>query len=162
MDDYEPSSDFLRAVAADVAPLSGSIFGDANLRLLIAMTGHEDTANRDWATFLLAQCELDGEEIRQALLRAASDDKGAVGAEALVGLARRDRALALPLVRQALARDSVHVPLFEAAAIIADPVLIGALQRFAGPPGASVDPEIAYAIKACQAGRQREQSKQAG
>lgn len=156
MGDDEPESDFLKCVAAEVAPLSGSIFGDANLRLLIAMTSHEHTVNRDWATFLLAQSGLDGEDIREALLRAASDEHGATSAEALLGLARRDRGLALPLVREALARDQVNMPLFEAAAVITDPALVDDLRRFAGPPGSDVDPDIAYAIEACAAGRQRE------
>lgn len=70
---YQPPSDFLRGIVADNVPLSGSEFGEANLRLLIEMMRDEDRANRDWATFLLAQQEeIDTPEVRQhfSMLRA--------------------------------------------------------------------------------------------
>jgi hypothetical protein len=55
---YEPSSDFLKAVAAEQVPLSGSAFADVNMRQLIAMTRDDDVFNRDWATMLLASRKL--------------------------------------------------------------------------------------------------------
>jgi hypothetical protein len=134
MDRYEPTSDFLTAVINDDAPLSGSIFGDANLCRLIAMTRDPDKSNRDWATFLLAQSDFDDDAIRQALLRAAGDDDEVVRAEAIVGLARRDRDLALPLIKQALTARSVPHPIFEAAAYAAVPALVDDLRRFASHP----------------------------
>ncbi|MCU6453914.1 lyase [Sphingomonas sp. A2-49] len=125
---YEPASDFLKAVAAEEVPLAGSSFADANLRRLIAMTRDDDVSNRDWATMLLASEESDTSEIREALLSAANDENDVVREEALVGIARRDRALALPLVLEALSGDSAGMPLFEAAALVADPALVGVLR----------------------------------
>lgn len=87
---YEPASDFLKAVIAEDVPLSGSPLGEANLRLLIAMTRDDDRSNRDWATFLLSQEDADTPEIRSALRSAADDEDDYVRAEALLGLARRD------------------------------------------------------------------------
>lgn len=125
---YRPASDFLASVAADEVPLFGSEFADANLQRLIAMTRHEDRSNRDWATFLLSQQELDTPQVRQALVLAANDDDYDVRAEALFGLAQRDRALALPFAKAALMNDQASMPVFEAAAFIADPTLVELLR----------------------------------
>lgn len=95
---YEPSSDFLRAIIADEVALSGGEFAEANLNRLIAFTRDPDRANRDWATLLLSQETGDTPSIRAALLEAAEDDDVIVRAEAALGLAMRDRDLALPYV----------------------------------------------------------------
>jgi HEAT repeat protein len=151
---YQPASDFLIAVINEEAPLSGSIFGDANLRHLIAMTRDPDRSNRDWATFLVAQHDADDDVIRHALLRAASDDDEVVRAEAIIGLARRDRHLALPLIKQAFAAEYVSYPIFEAAAYVADPALVEDLRRFAAPSDDStLDSMIAEALAACESGK---------
>lgn len=150
---YEPPSEFLRAVINEDAPLAGSDFAAANLRRLIKMTGDEDPANRDWATLLLAQQDLDSPEIREALLRAAEDDIDAVRAEAILGVAQRDKSLALPLVQKELARTSVAMPIFEAAALVADPSLVDDLRAFAQPSGDDfLDGLALEALKACEAG----------
>lgn len=130
---YEPASDFLRVVAAEEAPLSGSAFADANMRQLIALTRDDDLSNRDWATMLLASEEADTPEIRDALLSAANDENEIVRAEALVGIARRDPRLALPLVLKALSGKWAAMPLFEAAALVADPALVDALRPWTEP-----------------------------
>lgn len=130
---YEPASDFLKAVIAEEVPLSGSDFADANMQRLISLTRDDDLSNRDWATMLLASQEADTPEIRKALLSAANDANDIVRAEALVGIAQRDRALALPLTLLALSGEQVSMAVFEAAALIADPALVDALRPWTEP-----------------------------
>jgi hypothetical protein len=109
-DRYEPESDFLKAIIAEEVPLTGSAFANANMRQLIAMTRDSDVSNRDWATMLLASEEADTPEIRAALMVAAQDENDIVRAEALVGIAQRDRVSALPLVLAALSGEQVSLP----------------------------------------------------
>ena len=149
---YGPPSAFLRAVVEDEVPLVGGKHADANLRRLIEMTRDEHTANRDWATLLLAQQELDTPEIRKALLAAAEDESDIVRAEAILGLAQRDKALALPLVQRELSGEHVPYPLFEAAIVMAHPSLAADLRAFAEPCGdASLDGLAIDALRACEA-----------
>jgi hypothetical protein len=72
--------------------------------------------------------EADTQEIREAWLSAVNDESDVVRAEALVGIARRDRELALPLVLKALSGQWAGMPLFEAAALVADPALVDVLK----------------------------------
>jgi hypothetical protein len=148
---YEPVSDFLKAVAAEEVPLSGTAFADANMQQLIAMTKDGDVSNRDWATMLLASMEVDTPEIRDALLSAANDENDFVRAEALVGIAQRDRGLALPLVLKALSGESAAMPVFDAAALVADPALVDALKRWTEPSkDAWLDQLAREALAACE------------
>jgi HEAT repeat protein len=153
-DHYEPASDFLKAVISDDVPLSGSAFGDANFRRLIAMTSDADKSNRDWATLLLSQQDSDTTDVRLALLRAAEDEDQNVRAEAILGLAQRDWEIALPFIISALAGDYASMPLFEAAAIVADPSLLDVLGHWIEP---SDDPFLdglaQDAFDACAKGR---------
>lgn len=151
-DRYAPPSAFLKAVIDEEVPLTGSDFATANLQRLIEMTRHKDPANRDWATLLLAQQDLDTPDIREALLRAAEDDIDAVRAEAILGVAQRDKALALPLLQKELARKSVALPIFEAAVLVADPSLIDHLRGYAHPSGDElIDRWALDALQACEA-----------
>jgi hypothetical protein len=151
-DRYSPSSDFLCAVANDEVPLAGSAFAEANLARLIQLMSDDDVANRDWATFLLGQLELDRPDVRQALTVAADDREGIVRAEAILGLAQLDRALALPFIRRELGKDVAWVPIFEAATIVADPSLIESLEVFAEPSGEGfLDERAIEALNACRA-----------
>ncbi|HEY0311973.1 MAG TPA: HEAT repeat domain-containing protein [Allosphingosinicella sp.] len=117
----------------DDAPLTRDEHGDANLHRLIGMTSDAHPANRDWATLLLAQQDIDTQEVREALLRAAQDENEFVRAEAILGLAQRDKALALPFLQRELSSESVPLPLFEAASIVADPLLAADLRAFTEP-----------------------------
>src|SRR5688572_17227576 len=119
---YEPPSDFLKMLIHDDSSLEGNM-QDADLHALIVMTSDAHPANRDWATLLLAQQEIDTPEVRQALLRAADDEEYCVRAEAILGLAQREKALALPLLQRELSGESVCLPLLEAAIIVAHPSL---------------------------------------
>jgi HEAT repeat protein len=134
-------------------PLIGSDFAHANLRRLIEMTRDEDRSNRDWATLLLSQQDIDTQEVREALVLAANDEDAAVRAEALLGLAQRDRAMALPFAITALSADQVCMPVFEAAALIADPALVGHLQPWIEPSDDEYLDKLAReALAACEAG----------
>ncbi|PLR25131.1 lyase [Caulobacter zeae] len=151
-DRYEPTSDFLKLVRAEQAPLSGAEEAEENLRRLIALTADADRSNRDWAVLLLSQEEVDGPDIREALLRAASDEDEVVRAEAVLGLAGREPAIALPFVRQALAGQGVTPPMLEAAALCADPSLIEDLRVWAEPSdNPYIDKLAAEALRACEA-----------
>ncbi|MES2698561.1 MAG: HEAT repeat domain-containing protein [Pseudomonadota bacterium] len=130
-DRYEPSSDFLKAVIANEPPLCGSDFAEANLQRLIQLTCDADTSNRDWATMLLAQQQADSPDVRAALMLAASDEDEAVRAEAILGLAQRDKAAALPFLRAELAGETACMGLFEAAALVADPSMVPLLLDWA-------------------------------
>ena len=152
-DGYEPASPFLKAIITEELPLVGSTFADENMQRLIAMMRDQDVSNRDWATLLVALQDADTPEIREALLSAARDENDVVRAEALVGLANRDRELALPLVQSALAGDSVPMPVFEAATLIADPRLIDYLKPWTEPSGDDwLDGLARDALAACEKG----------
>lgn len=149
---YLPPSDFLKALIDDDAPLVGGDHAEANLARLIEMMRDEDPANRDWATLLLAQQDFDTPRVRDALLGAAEDENEYVRAEAILGLAQRDKALALPLLQRELRSEHVAVPLFEAAALVADPSLADDLREFASPSDDSRLDELAIkALAACEA-----------
>ena len=123
LEDNTPPSEFLVALANGEAPLSGSMFGDANLAKLVSLTTDTDLRNRDWATFLLAQSAADTDAVRAAFLVAARDEDHMVRGEALRGLAKRDPAAAIPLIRSELSSDCAQVPVFEAAGLCGDPSL---------------------------------------
>jgi hypothetical protein len=148
---YEPPSEFLRALIKDDAPLFGGEHAVANLERLIDMTRDKHPANRDWATLLLAQQELDTPDVRAALLGAAEDENEYVRAEAILGLAQRDKALALPLVQRELAGEAAALPIFEAASVVAHPSLVEVLREFAQPSGDKyLDAAALEALKACE------------
>jgi HEAT repeat protein len=154
---YEPPSDFLKRLIEDDAPLLGGEHAEANLRHLIGMTTDANPANRDWATLLLAQQDIDSTDVREALLRAAEDENEYVRAEAILGLAQRDKAVALPLLQRELSGEFAPLPLFEAASLVADPSLAPQLRAFAEPSGNDfLDGLALEALQACEgADRQR-------
>ena len=150
---YEPASDFLKRVIAEEVPLSGSAAANTNMEKLVALTRDEDTSNRDWATMLLGSQDGDTPAIRAALLSAARDECASVRAEALAGIARRDKALALPLVAQALRGETASMAVFEAAELIADPALIDLLRPWAAASGDEWLDQLARdALAACEKG----------
>lgn len=151
-DRYLPPSDFLNAVINEDVPLVGGEHCNENLQRLIEMTRDENVVNRDWATLLLAQLELDEPDVRSALLAAAQDKDANVRAEAILGLAQLERTLALPFLRYELAGQAVSMPILEAAAIVADSSLIGGLEAFATPSGNDfLDGFALRALMACKA-----------
>jgi len=150
---YLPASNFLRAFFDNDVPLSGGEWAEENLSRLVQMTRDEDHSNRDWATFFLAQSDVDTAPVRDALANATQDEDEFVRAEAIWGLARRDRHLALPLVREALVGDSVPQHIFEAAALCAHASLIESLRDWAEPSkSADLDALVSDALLACERG----------
>ncbi|MEZ5707952.1 MAG: HEAT repeat domain-containing protein [Blastomonas sp.] len=150
-DRYDPKSDFLKAVIADEERHSSNEWADMNILQLIELTGDDDQSNRDWAVFLLAQMEIDTPAIRHALLQATGDKVEVVRAEAILGLAKRDVSLALPLVQEGLRADSIVMAMLEAAAICAHPSLITDLRVWAAPSDTPFLDEIAAnALAACE------------
>ena len=150
---YQPPSDFLRAVASDEVPLFGSAFAEENFQRLLAMMTDQDRANRDWATLLVAQQELDTDEVRNALICAAQDQDEAVRAEAILGLAQRDPGVALPFLRSALRGQTVMPPVLEAAVLVADRSLVDDLRQFSEPSDDAFADQLALeALAACEQG----------
>ena len=150
-DRYEPQSNFLRSVAGGDVPLAGDAFADANLDRLLEATRDEDRSNRDWATFFLAQSDVDTEDVRHALLRAAGDDDEDVRAEAVSGLAQRNAALALPFVQDALRSRTISTPILEAAALVAHASLVERLRYWLGQPDLGhLQQSASDALTACE------------
>lgn len=149
---YEPTSEFLRALINGEIALGDGEYAHANLANLIRMTRDPDPANRDWATMLLAQQEVNTQEVREALLAAAQDENEFVRAEAVLGLVSRDKEAALPFIRKELAAGSVAIPVLEAATIAADRSLVNDLRAFAEPSGDDyLDGLVFAALVACEA-----------
>jgi hypothetical protein len=158
-DRYEPTSEFLKAVIADEAPLSGNEWAEQNLRLLMELMRDEDSSNRDWATFLLAQ-----EDPSFSLRKTSTPRRSAVRCSKLRRIVKTsseprrcsDWQSAMPIwrchfVQQALRADSVSLPMLEAAKICAHPSLIPDLLVWAEPSGhAFADELAAVALAACQ------------
>ncbi|WP_380872619.1 hypothetical protein ACFB49_35370 [Sphingomonas sp. DBB INV C78] len=154
---YYPASEFLRSIIAEEVPLFGSEMAEHNFKRLIALTRDEDRSNRDWAAMLLSQQDIDTAEVREALLCAAADEDADVRAEAICGLARRDPAIALPFIREALISDRVGYGVFEAAALVADSSLVDHLRSFADPSDDPfVDDAVLRALAACESGVPRD------
>lgn len=130
---YEPPSDFLKDLMFEDVVLAGSEEAETRLRRLIELTSDDQPANRDWATLLLSQQDIDTPEVRAALLRAAEDENEYVRGEAIVGLAERDKTLALPLLQRELAGRFATLQVFEAAAMVAHPSLAESLRTFIEP-----------------------------
>jgi HEAT repeat protein len=150
-DRYEPPSDFLKSIIAEEVPLPGGEFAEANLRKLIELTRDADRANRDWATLLLSQADVDTVAVREALLAATEDQDAVIRGEAVLGLATRDPKTALPLVQVALRGNAITVPMLEAAALCADPSLIADLRIWSEASDQPyVDRLAADALKACE------------
>lgn len=157
MNPYEPVSDFLKAVAAGDVSLSGSVFAAANRAKLIELTQDADTSNRDWAVMLLSQVEDARPDILVALRAAADDADPIVRAEAILGLAYRDPAIGFALVLRELDGGNCAVPILEAAAHLAEPKLIAALQPYAAPSDDPwLDRLVTDAVIACEKGAEAE------
>lgn len=151
MDGYFANSDSLARLAAQDDPFGGAL-GAANLTEVIGFLDDADEVNRDWAAFMLALSGPDTKQVHDALLRAADDEAEIVRAEAIWGLAQRDKARALPLIKRELRSDSVTVPLLEAAELVADASLTELLEPFTKPSADKfLDDTALAAFHACKA-----------
>jgi len=97
---------------------------------LITLSTDPEVRIRDWATFGLAvQIDTDTPEVREALLARVQDPDGDTAGEAMVGLARRKDVQVVAPLLEALQAGHVGSLLLEAAAALADPVLLPTLQQ---------------------------------
>ncbi|MEO0870873.1 MAG: HEAT repeat domain-containing protein [Pseudomonadota bacterium] len=148
---YRPASDFLCIVINGEVPLAGGEFAEQNLARLIEYTSDEDDSNRDWATLLLAQLELDRADVVEALLRIADDKNQFVRGEAILGLANLGHQDAFTLVHRELENEFVQLQVFEAAKILADSRLLEHLKWYQDATDEpAVDDAARAALKACQ------------
>ena len=120
----------------DAAVRYGVVFGllghtdPRAVACLIRLSADPDAQVRDWATFGLAQqIDTDTPALREALIaRLQNEDEDAAG-EAMVGLAlRKDGRVVAPLLKLLHTGEIGRLPL-EAAAILADPVLLPELEQ---------------------------------
>lgn len=105
--------------------------GDAAVLAGALMTLMEDSDEqiRDWATFGLGSLtEIDGDEVREALLGRLDDAFPDAREEAILGLARRRDRRVFPVVERELRDDEVGRMQVEAAAYLADVRLLGPLR----------------------------------
>ena len=158
-EDYRPPSAFLQHLIDEEPALSGGPAEDARALQLIALTRDADPANRDWALLVLAQSELETPEALAALVAGMDDEEHDAALEALIGVAMRAPALALPRVAELLDEDVIDSMTLEAAAYCADPSLVPALEAI----GREVEDDddsfttlLAEAIESCTTGKRPE------
>ena len=119
----------VRAATARELPLmlGGEPPAPAAVDAVTGLTRDPDPDVRDWACFALGVQwrEVDTPEVRQALAERLHDEHTDTRCEALVGLAHRQDARALPAVREALSRPDGGLRWLEleAAGALSDPSL---------------------------------------
>jgi hypothetical protein len=158
--EYLPPSAFLQTLIREDEPaLTGGAAEDARRAELIALTQDDDGTNRDWALLLLSQSELDTPEVLAALVRGMDDQHHEASLEATIGVAKRDPRLALAHVTKRLDEETIDSMTLEAAAWIADPSLLPALEAIADEIEDDEDEEddlfamaLREAIEACTRG----------
>jgi len=97
---------------------------------LIKLSRDEDEDVRDWATFGLgSQIEVDTPEIRQALADRLEDSFIDAKEEAIAGLAKRSDKRATDPLLEFWEQGLVSVATYEAAAALADPMLLPELRE---------------------------------
>ncbi len=110
----------------------------AALATLIALSTDPDLDVRDWATFALgSQTEADTPALRAALCARLADEDATVRMEAIVGLAARGDATAVPALIAAFTAGELSAELVEAAASLGDPRLQPALRTLRAHPDAT-------------------------
>jgi len=93
-----------------------------SIAALIALSTDQDSDVRDWATFGLGtQCDVDTEELREALVARLDDPDEDTRCEAMRGLAQRRDNRAEDPIEQALAKEEVCEIVIEAAGLLASP-----------------------------------------
>ena len=148
---YLPPNRFLKSIAVRYPDQPDRLFFPHQYRQLLRLMQHRSPANRDWATFFIALSGHSGPEVDDAMLRAAHDPDADVRAEAILGLARRQRGSAFPLVRKNLAERPVMELSVKAAGYLAKRQLLPQLKRIRR--FWSLDPAyLDAAIRACANG----------
>lgn len=115
---------------------------------LIELSRDTDVEVRDWATFALAsQTDLDTPVLREALAEWLTDLDHDTRGEAMVGLAKRKDARAIPAICKELTSPNVAYQVFEAAQLIASSELLPELLEWRDHYGSN-DSQLADAIAA--------------
>lgn len=123
-DAYLPQSPVLAAIVRRVvADSPGTLTADEAV-VAAGFVNDAHLSNRDWAVFLLAASADRSPAVLAALVAAMDDPNEDVRAEAMCGVAERAPDRALGPVTSALATGRASLPLFEAAARIADAALV--------------------------------------
>lgn len=116
---------------------------------LIELSRDADVEVRDWATFAMAsQTDLDTPVLREALAERLTDSDQDTRGEAMVGLATRKDARAIPAICKELTSPNVAYQVFEAAQLIASSDLLPQLLEWRDQNGSN-DSQLADAIAAC-------------
>jgi HEAT repeat protein len=116
---------------------------------LIELSRDDDTDVRDWATFGLgSQTDLDTPVLREALVERLTDSDQETRGEAMIGLAKRKDARAIPPICKELTSPNVAYQVFEAAQLVASSELLPQLLEWRDQYG-STDSQLADAIAAC-------------
>ncbi len=154
----DPDAETRRAVAGAFPGLTGwqTVLTDLDaaeaervVSALASLSEDEDGDVRDWALFALGrQYELDSPELRDLFARHLDDPDEGARAEAIVGLARRRDARALPAVLAALGPDVATDVALEAAAHLGDDRLLPRLEELA-QAGWEDESSLAEAMRTC-------------
>ncbi len=128
---------------------------------LVRLSSDEHEQIRDWATFGLATQlgdpgdadMIDSAAVREALVARLDDELASTRAEAVVGLAARRDARALPVIFEALTADSFAMDYVKAARYFGEPTLAEPLRHLLVDPEwhAEFEPEDVAEIKAALA-----------
>jgi HEAT repeat protein len=110
---------------------------------LIELSRDEADEVRNWATFGLAQLEVDTEPLREALFIRLGDLEPEIRGEALVGLAERKDARVLAALRAELQTRPVSLLAIEAAECLGDSALLPLLLALRTP---GIDPSVSSAV----------------
>lgn len=96
---------------------------------LLELMQDRDASNRDWATYLLSQSSHSSPAIIMALTRNAAELDTDISAEAVLGLAKRDRFAARRLLAHKLLRRTLGELDIEAAGYVGHRSLLSSLRR---------------------------------
>jgi hypothetical protein len=147
-----PSEGVRFSIAFTLPSIAGDPPAAEAIAALIQLSADPDPDVRDWATCGLGSLlDADSAPIRQALAERLDDPEGDTAGEALLGLARRRDPRALPVLLSLLDGNPGNL-IVEAAAELADPAALTALQRLKRDGWQHDDPlpsVLDDAIRAC-------------
>ena len=146
-----PQSHFLRTLPTGIM-LSGADFQPSVVSRLLQFMDDRCSSNRDWATFLLSQSAHSSPTIIKALIRNAYDHHVDVSAEAILGLAKRDRIAARKILLEKLFWPKLDDKDIEAAGYVGHRLLLRQLRRLQKTSRFD-DVLTDRAIRACKSGK---------
>jgi HEAT repeat protein len=152
---HHPDRDIRFAVAVALPACLAEGVMSSETAALLRLMEDQDEEVRDWATFGVGTLlEIDGPEIRDALVRRLSDPGADTSGEAVVGLARRKDPRCVEAIDRALVSANVGNLVVEAAAELGDSRFLPALEALDAAGWANDDPRgdwLATAISRCSA-----------